>query len=355
MHAVRRAIPTRRLYCTPAASALPKKKPFPIFAGSVYVGTLTAVLAAWLDERLDIRKWKQVQYNVVRSAESGNSSEVIEVSLRARTRPPPIGAMEWPAGRVLLQWSLDEALLGDEAAGTVLTLGEGIGVTAIGLAKARQQRAKGNDGDVLSSRRSRIVATDFCDDSLELLASNACASGLDDQSELLVRKWDAAGGSASVAALPVPLSELTHVIGADIVYHGFGVESDPSGDGLVKTLSALLTAKPTIRIRLMVVDRFSGGAVAALSGAAGVNQNNPAAMSTTVDPAVADFETSCRRHGLRTAKRPVGSKTLDAVRASQSARARLYWWLAGFYDGIQVYDVQLAVDRDGAGSETVSS
>ena len=177
MHAVRRAIPTRRLYCTPAASALPKKKPFPIFAGSVYVGTLTAVLAAWLDERLDIRKWKQVQYNVVRSAESGNSSEVIEVSLRARTRPPPIGAMEWPAGRVLLQWSLDEALLGDEAAGTALTLGEGIGVTAIGLAKARQQRAKGNDGDVLSSRRSRIVATDFCDDSLELLASNACASG----------------------------------------------------------------------------------------------------------------------------------------------------------------------------------
>ena len=32
--------------------------------------------------------------------------------------------------------------------------------------------------------------------------------------------------------------QIDHVIGADVVYHGFGEETDPSGRGLEKTLAA---------------------------------------------------------------------------------------------------------------------
>lgn len=303
----------------------------------------------WLDERLDLIKWKTVKYAVEYLHDGAlqqhrDATSRIDVSLRARTRPPPIGAMEWPAGRVLLQWALDEALLGADDAGTVMTIGEGIGVTAIGLALARQNHRRGQPSPTpadSSSSSSRIVATDFCDESLVLLASNAAASGVADDAVLRVRKWDAASGEHAVAALPVPLAEISHVIAADVVYHGFGAESDPSGEGLAKTLAALLHAKPSLKVELMVVDRFSGGAIAALSGAAGINQHDPTAMSTTVDPAVAAFEASCAKLGLRLSKRPLRQSTLDRVRSSQWPLARTYWWLAGFYDGIQIYEMAL--------------
>ena len=49
------------------------------------------------------------------------------------------------------------------------------------------------DGDSsVGSTTRRIVATDYCDESLAVLASNATASGQGDESRLLVRKWDAA-------------------------------------------------------------------------------------------------------------------------------------------------------------------
>jgi hypothetical protein len=344
------------LCTTAAATHAAKKKPFPIVAGSIYVGTISAVLWMWLDERLDLIKWKTVHYAVhylhdeaSPPQQPGAAPSGFEVSLRARTRPPPIGAMEWPAGRMLLQWALDEARLGDDDTGTVMTIGEGIGVTAIGLALARRQDRRSRAQSSTSptpTHSSRVVATDFCDESLALLASNAAASGVADDTLLRVRKWDAASGERAVASLPVPLSELSHVIAADVVYHGFGEESDPSGEGLAKTLAALLHAKPSLRVQVMVVDRFSGGAVAALSGAAGVNQSDPAAMSTTVDPAVAAFEASCARLGLRLSKRPVQRPTLDRVRASQWPLARTYWWLAGFYDGIQIYELSVSRSVD---------
>lgn len=56
------------------------------------------------------------------------------------------------------------------------------------------------------------------------------------------------------------------------MYHGFDVEADR---GLVSTLAALLKANPDIKITLLLVDRFSGGAVAAVSHVAGVNQARP--------------------------------------------------------------------------------
>lgn len=100
----------------------------------------------------------------------------------------------------------------------------------------------------------------------------------------------------------------------------------------------------------MVVNRFSGGAVAALQGAAGVNQASDRA-STTVDPVVLEFEQSCARLGLAVRKQPVRSETAAAVWASQWPLARAYWWIAGFYDDISVYTIELAggAEREGSG------
>lgn len=50
----------------------------------------------------------------------------INVTLNALTRPPPIGCLEWPAGRVLLQWCLDCLPLRNA---TILEIGSGIGTT----------------------------------------------------------------------------------------------------------------------------------------------------------------------------------------------------------------------------------
>ena len=227
----------RRVCSSTAPAPPPRKKPFPTFAGIVYVGTIAAVLGHWLDERLDLRKWKTISYSV-RSAASASSE--LSLSLRARTRPPPIGAMEWPGGRFLLQWALDECGLGAAASGTVLTIGEGIGVTAIGLALARQQEHGSTAAEASSSApppTGRVVASDFCDETLTLLRANVAAHGLTDD-QLVVCKWDAAAGPLALAALPVPVEQIDHVIGADVVYHGFGEETDPSGRGLEKTLAA---------------------------------------------------------------------------------------------------------------------
>ena len=199
---------TRRL-CSNATTA-PRKRPFPVLAGAVYAGTLTAVLGLWLDERLDLRKWKRITYSV---SESAAASAAFDVSVRARVRPPPIGAMEWPGGRLLLQWALDEGHLSGPDSGTVLTIGEGIGVTAIGLALARQQQRGASESS--SSSGGRVVATDFCDDTLSLLRTNVADSGLEDDA-LQVSKWDAAGGEAALTSLPVPIAEVSHVIGADV-------------------------------------------------------------------------------------------------------------------------------------------
>ena len=67
-----------------------------------YVGGMAALTAYALDEWLDLRKWRRVNHAVPL-----HDSERLVVGLRARTRPPPIGAMDWPGGRTLLQWVLD--------------------------------------------------------------------------------------------------------------------------------------------------------------------------------------------------------------------------------------------------------
>ena len=132
----------------------------------------------------------------------------------------------------------------------------------------------------------------------------------------------------------------------------------------IASWQALLQAKPSLRVSLMVVNRFSGGAVAALQGAAGVNQASALCLhlnlrathdlphppwlaqgseraSTTVDPAVLAFEGACAKLGLVVSKVPMRKETADAVWISQWPLARAYWWLAGFFDDITVYTIEL--------------
>ena len=301
-----------------------------------YLAGCSSLLAVMLDERFDIRKWKRVDYDVTQRREGAST---VRLSVQCRTRPPPIGCMEWPAGRILLQWALDEAGVADESergSGAVLELGAGIGITAIGLAMARRQNG------VAPSASTRVVATDVCDGTLALLRSNAAAHGLDEDA-LRIANWDAARGEASLATLPCRLEDVTHVVGADVVYYGFGVNNPsdnsetveshgyPERVGFPHTLAALLREKPSLRVCLLTADRFSGGMVAAVAATAGVYQ-----PSTTVDPAIAAFVRSCEELGLDVCRTPLPPRVASDVAASQSVLARSVWWLAGHYDGMRI-------------------
>jgi hypothetical protein len=129
---------------------------------------------------------------------------------------------------------------------------------------------------------TRIVATDICEASLENLRANAAANGiavcsvaLDSSSpkshaSLTVGVWDAVGGDKALERLRddigIDPSALTHVIGGDIMYHGFdSMVAAQASQGLVSTLAALLHANPQINVTLLLVDRFSGSTVAAVS------------------------------------------------------------------------------------------
>ena len=290
---------------------------------AAYAAGVSGLLGVMADEAFDLRKWKQTAYEIHRRSRADAAAAApIHLSVRCRTRPPPIGCMEWPAGRVLLQWALDEGEMDDD--GVVLEVGAGIGLTAIGLAVSRA--ARGN--------KSPVYATDMCDGTLSLLRENADAMHL---SNLHVAKWDAASGASALTSLPCPISEITHVVGADVVYYGFGHESDGSGRGLEHTIAALLREKPDLRVSLLVIDRFSGGAVAVLSTNAGVNVHAP---PTTVDPAVSNFLTTLDTLGLRVTSSPLPPDVIQRVRSSQGWLARITWWLAGHYDGMTIVTVR---------------
>ena len=102
-----------------------------IAAGS----TLGSLAALWLlDEQLGVgqcAQWLVDDYRgmlrtVHHQVVSPTLTEPINVTLNALTRPPPIGCLEWPAGRVLLQWCLDCLPLRNA---TILEIGSGIGTT----------------------------------------------------------------------------------------------------------------------------------------------------------------------------------------------------------------------------------
>ena len=118
-----------------------------------------------------------------------------------------------------------------------LEIGSGIGTTALGLALANSSGQ--------SSRQ--IFATDIDEEALELLAFNATRNGLAEPALLTLAQWDAAHGAQSVTALEhlVPVKQLTHVLGSDLIYWGGADDSLHAKDlGLVHTLSQLCRACP---------------------------------------------------------------------------------------------------------------
>lgn len=232
-------------------------------------GLAAGAVALYVDERGLIRPWRWVRHTVRAPADvSKEGAARADLRLRVKARPPPIGCTEWPAGRVLLEWAVGEI---PPAGARVLEIGAGVGVTSLGLAQifAGAQGALGGT----AGQATAIIATDVCEASLDNLRGNARANGIavretaDFQGPprhkcIHVGAWDAASGGQSVQRLRADLGidpqTLTHIIGGDVIYHGFG-------DGLVRTLAILLRANPNINVTLLLVDRFSGGAVAAVS------------------------------------------------------------------------------------------
>ena len=61
-------------------------------AGSCY--------ALWiLDEALGIRRTKTVHHRVNVGNAAGTAAADVTFSLTCKTRPPPLGCLDWPAGR----------------------------------------------------------------------------------------------------------------------------------------------------------------------------------------------------------------------------------------------------------------
>eukprot|EP00962_Isochrysis_galbana_P023453 scaffold7098_cov124-Isochrysis_galbana.AAC.1 len=325
----------------------------------VYLGSMSAFAALVADEYLDLRRWKAVAHSIREPA----SGDVISFSLRARTRPPPIGCMDWPAGRALLEWSAAEGLHRPHSASTVLEIGSGVGTAAVGLVLLANHAV---GASARPEAQLSVVATDVCDESLFNLAANARANGLlpggvevldappaapSPPARLVTAKWDAASGAGSLPhGLP---SRLTHVIGADVVYAG-GVDGvlmqrarhedcrqSGGGDdgsrgraGLAATLDELLLLAPEAQVRLVLVNRFAGGAVATLAAVAGVP-----VQSTTVDPSLTAFEHACRVRGLHVEASPVPPDVIKSVQATQCLLTRLTWLLADTWGALVCYRI----------------
>jgi SAM-dependent methyltransferase len=343
----------------------------------VYVGSISAFAALAADKYLDLRRWKRVAH-AIREPASGDS---ILFSLRARTRPPPIGCMDWAAGRVLLEWLAAEGLHCPASASTVLEIGSGVGTTAIGLALLANHAAKTS---ARPEAQLSVVATDVCAESLSNLFANARANGLSPtradvfdappaaplpSARLITARWDAASGAAPLPPGLAP--RLTHIIGADVVYaggadgvlmqqaqhehprqsgkngdcaprgrqSGEGGGGSPRGEaGLAATLDELLRLAPQAQVLLVLVNRFAGGAVATLAAVASVP-----VQSTTVDPSLTAFHHACSARGLRVEASPVPPEVVRSVQATQSILTRVAWLLADTWGGLLCYRISREV------------
>ena len=74
-------------------------------AAVAYFGVGGALALYTLDEKLDLRQWKHVSHAI-----DGSSSVSIRSRVRAGNGEAGQGCVDWPAGRVLLQWALDGGL-----------------------------------------------------------------------------------------------------------------------------------------------------------------------------------------------------------------------------------------------------
>lgn len=305
--------------------------------------------------------------------------------------------MEWPGGRVLLQWAIDEARLhlplepasspagsgtgvpgGNRmSSGVIMEMGAGIGTTSIGIAvaaaslAATQAAAIGSAplpspagdpqvGGAMSDSNLVVVATDVCEEALRNLRSNVSAHGRAVVErgrglvELRAEPWDACRGEESVDALPVPIGSLRCLIGSDVVYHGFdpwpgksntaapGPRGSPAdhhrGLGLEATLAALLKRRPDLPVVLLLEDRFSGGVASAVAGVAGL-----VVKPSTTDPAIESFCKRCAQVGLDVERVPLPKEVVRSVQSSQDLLTKARWWFFGTWDGgLALYRITLA-------------
>lgn len=293
-----------------------------------YVGGWVGVSLWIADDKLDLRKWKVTNHYV----SSEHLQDPIHLSLRCRTRPPPISCSDYAAGRVLLQVALD-GVVPLQGAG-VLEIGSGVGTTAIGLAMAARQAGGDNP--------TRVIATDICPEGIANLTANAKRHGFDQEdgsTNLRICRWDGSCGNAAVQELLRaqhqhlgPPVHITHVIGADLVYHG---GADAAG-GLANTLASLLALDPSIKVTLLLVNRFSGGAVAAMYNMTGVNAMT---ASSTMDPALVAFQEHCQAHGLYAEVTELPHELVEQVTASQSLMTQGWWWLCGRWEGLTLVKI----------------
>lgn len=211
------------------------------------------------------------------------TSEGDAFDVNCKRRPPPIGCCLYPASRVLLEWCLLEPL---PKGARVLEIGSGTGSLAIGLSRARP------DVD--------LTATDNCHDALTTLRANVEANG----ARVRVLQLDAAAAMRR---------ECDAVLAADIAYAG-GFEGSLQG----------------ATVRVVQVDRWSGGAFAGLAAAAGETTS-----SHTRDPRLVAFE----RNNPHLA--PVAPDVREKLRRNVFAALpwpdRLAWHLLGTFDAMYCY------------------
>eukprot|EP00635_Sarcinochrysidales_sp_CCMP3193_P006142 CAMPEP_0118897968 /NCGR_PEP_ID=MMETSP1166-20130328/5150_1 /TAXON_ID=1104430 /ORGANISM="Chrysoreinhardia sp, Strain CCMP3193" /LENGTH=250 /DNA_ID=CAMNT_0006837047 /DNA_START=1 /DNA_END=749 /DNA_ORIENTATION=- len=215
--------------------------------------------------------------------------------IASKRRPPPVGLVSYPSGRVLLEWHLLEEPPAEVA---LVELGSGTGLFAVGAKRARRERC--------------VRATDTCEDSLRNLSANVRRNGVD----VDVARADARDGLELPGAGPVQL------VGADLVFRG-----GPPAEGLVATVKDVLEKGHSCR--LVLVDRWSGGAHAVLAALAGVH-----APSSTTDPVLDDFARHARRAGLVLKDLDPDTKSTlkRQVFATLDLSHRLAWSLLGTFD-----------------------
>jgi hypothetical protein len=156
-----------------------------------------------------------------------------------------------------------------------------------------------------------------------------------------------AGGSEVLAAaqqhqLPPPPFWLPRhtkwLVGADLVYHGGAQSPD-----LCALLASALVANPNLRVVLIVVDRFSGGGFAAVASLAGVGLSETPAITkkggSGADPAITQFEGLLEKAGLAFKKGKLPDEVLARVHKGLPVLDRLSWELTGTADGLLVYEI----------------
>jgi hypothetical protein len=293
----------------------------------------------YADSKGWVREWRIKQHAVA----IAGLAEPTVIAFRYRCVPPPIGLLEWPAGRILLQLAVDGGIPLQDAC--VLEIGSGSGTTAVGFQKAITTAFYSSTSIDHKSNPTTLIATDVCHESLQNLMFNARLNNLEAHesgpckpNSIRVCHWNATGGD--IESLPAPVSELTHVIGADVAYFGgpSSLSTDRNDRHLVKTISELLAANPRLsgKITLLLVDRFSGPSVAAVSQLVGVGAEN---MTPLIDPAIQHFENECVRFDLHASREYISDDLQQRILEGLSSFDRFKWMWFGNFEGMYVYRI----------------